>query len=149
MTRRKRGFAAEGGDMKRLIPALACALALTVGVVATTAGATTAGPTTIGPADAAAHIGQTVTVEGAVQAVHVARSGVTFLDMGGQYPNNAFAGVVFKDDAARLPDLAALNGEVVEITGPVRLYRGKPEIIVKSADQIKVKQGKEPPASQP
>jgi DNA/RNA endonuclease YhcR with UshA esterase domain len=128
--------------MKRLILALVCALAVS-------GAATAARAATIGPADAAAHVGQTVTVEGTVQAVHVARSGVTFLDMGGQYPNNAFAGVVFKDDAARLPDLAALGGQVVEITGPVRLYRGKPEIIVKSADQIRVKQGTAPPASQP
>jgi DNA/RNA endonuclease YhcR with UshA esterase domain len=128
--------------MKGLIRALACLLAMTMAGTAVRAA-------TIGPADAAAHVGETATVEGTVQAVHVARSGVTFLDMGGQYPDNAFAGVVFKDDAARLPDLAALGGQVVEITGPVRLYRGKPEIIVKSADQIRVKQGRAPPASQP
>jgi len=33
----------------------------------------------------------------------------------------------------------SLDGKIVDITGPVRLYKGRPEIILKSADQIKVK----------
>ena len=92
---------------------------------------------TIDPAQASAHIGQTVTIKGKVEGVHTARSGVTFLDMGGQYPNNEFTAVIFSADAARFPKVAALAGKTVEITGPIELYQGKPEIILKDAGQVK------------
>ncbi len=95
---------------------------------------------TIGPADARAHVGQTVTVEGTVDQVYTARrSGVTFLDMGGRYPNEAFMAVIFADDASAFPNVHAFEGKTVDITGPVRLYRGKPEIILRDAGQLKAK----------
>ena len=41
----------------------------------------------IAAADAKAHVGQTVTVEGVVSEVHTAASGrATFIDIGGRYP---------------------------------------------------------------
>ena len=91
------------------------------------------------PADAKAHVGQTVTIEGPVGNVSTARSGKTFIDIGGRYPDNAFAAVIFADDSAKFPDIKALDGKVVDITGAVSLYRGKPEIVLKSADQVKAK----------
>jgi len=94
---------------------------------------------TIQPADAKAHVGQTVTIEGAVDNVHTARSGNTFIDIGGRYPNNAFAAVIFSKDASKFPDVSALKGKTVDVTGAVRLYRGKPEIILDNADQLKAK----------
>ena len=95
---------------------------------------------TIKPADARAHVGQTVTVEGVVSEVHVASgSGMTFIDMGGRYPDNAFAGVIFRDDAGRFPNVAALNGKTVDITGAVKLFKGKAEIILKDTAQLKRK----------
>ena len=92
----------------------------------------------IRPADARAHVGQTVTVEGIVGDVHTAgRSGTTFIDMGGRYPDNALAAVIFSADASKFPNVAALSGKTVDITGAVRLYQGKPEIILNAADQLK------------
>jgi len=91
---------------------------------------------TIAPADASAHIGQTVTVEGTVSDVYTSRSGVTFIDIGGRYPNNTFSGVVFSGDAGKFPDVKSLNGKTIDITGPVRLYRGKPEIVLNAPEQI-------------
>ncbi len=94
---------------------------------------------TVTAADAGSHVGQSVTVEGIVSGVHTARSsGVTFIDMGGSYPNNLFSGVIFSSDAAKVGDVSALTGKTVDLTGTIQMYRGKPEIIVKSADQIKV-----------
>jgi hypothetical protein len=92
-------------------------------------------------ADAAAtHIGQTETVEGMVSDVHTARSGsATFIDMGGPYPVNTFTGVIFPDAAATVGDVSGLEGRTVDLTGTVRLYRGKPEIILQSARQIAVR----------
>ena len=44
--------------------------------------------TIIAAADAPKHVGETVTVEGTVSAVHTEpRSGVTFIDVGGRYPD--------------------------------------------------------------
>ena len=94
---------------------------------------------TISVTDVGSHIGQTATVEGVVSGVYIARSGVTFIDMGGSYPNNLFAGVIFKDDAARVEDVSGLTGKKVDITGAIKMYKGKPEIIVKAAEQIKVR----------
>jgi exonuclease VII large subunit len=94
---------------------------------------------TIAPADAKAHVGQTVTIEGPVGNVYTARSGMTFIDIGGRYPDNVFAAVIFADDTAKFPNVKALDGKVVDVTGAVSLYRGKPEIILKSADQVKAK----------
>ena len=92
---------------------------------------------TIVPETASSHLGETATVKGAVADVHTARSGVTFIDIGGRYPHNAFTAVIFSEDAGKFPDVGALSGRVVEITGLVRLYKGKPEIILRSASQLK------------
>jgi DNA/RNA endonuclease YhcR with UshA esterase domain len=94
---------------------------------------------TLGLAEVKTHVGQQVTVEAAVSDVHTVRSGMTFIDMGGRYPDNAFVAVIFADDAAKFPNVSALEGKTVDISGPVQLYRGKPEIILKSADQLKAK----------
>jgi DNA/RNA endonuclease YhcR with UshA esterase domain len=95
---------------------------------------------TIGPAEARVHVSQIVTVEGTVDEVHsAARSGVTFLDLGGRYPNQVFTGVIFKGDAGKFPKVHALEGKTVDITGPVRLYKGRPEIILRYAGQLKAK----------
>lgn len=85
------------------------------------------------------HVGQSVTVEGVVSRVYAARSGVTFLDMGGDYPNNPFTGVIFSEDAPSVGNVSGLTGKTVDVTGKVRRYRGKPEIVLRSADQIEVR----------
>jgi DNA/RNA endonuclease YhcR with UshA esterase domain len=95
---------------------------------------------TITPPEAKAHVGEIVTVEGIVSEVHHAASGkVTFIDMGGRYPNNAFAAVIFADDASKFPIVDSLEGKTVDISGSIRLYKGKPEIILNDPTQLKAK----------
>ena len=94
---------------------------------------------TISPADVKAHAGQTVTVEAAISDVHTGRSGVTFIEVGGRYPDNDFTAVIFAADAAKFPNASTLDGKTVVISGQVQLYQGRPEIILKSADQLKAK----------
>jgi DNA/RNA endonuclease YhcR with UshA esterase domain len=93
------------------------------------------------PATAASsHVGQSVTVEGLVSEVHVARSGKeTFIDMGGTYPNQTFTGVIFERSMAAVGDVSGLTGKTVDITGTIQMYQGKPEMIVTSRDQIRPK----------
>jgi DNA/RNA endonuclease YhcR with UshA esterase domain len=93
---------------------------------------------TVAPSAASSHVGLTVTVKGTVDDVHTAsRSGVTFIDLGGRYPNNAFTAVIFSQDAGKFPDVGSLRGRTVEITGRVRLYKRKPEIFLRAASQLK------------
>jgi micrococcal nuclease len=95
---------------------------------------------TITPPEAKDHVGQIVTVEGTVSEVHHAASGkVTFIDMGGRYPNNPFAGVIFSGDASQFPAVDSFTGKTVDITGRVKLYNGSPEIILNEPGQIKIK----------
>jgi DNA/RNA endonuclease YhcR with UshA esterase domain len=104
-----------------------------------TLAATPALAQTVAPNDAKAHVGQTVTIQGAVSDVYTARSGTTFVNLGGRYPDSAFTAVIFAGDSEKFPTVHALNGKTVDITGPISLYKGKPEIILKSADQLKAK----------
>jgi DNA/RNA endonuclease YhcR with UshA esterase domain len=94
----------------------------------------------IAPADTPQHVGQSVTVEGVVSEVNSTdRAGVTFVDMGGHYPDNAFTAVIFKADASKFPDISALAGKTIDVTGTIKLYKGKTEIFVTDAAQIKLK----------
>ena len=90
------------------------------------------------PRDIGAHVGETLTVTGTVSEVFTdRRSGATFIDMGGAYPFNSFAAVIFSDSASQFPNVASLGGRNVKIAGVVRLHQGKPEIILMAADQLK------------
>lgn len=95
---------------------------------------------TIPAGEARAHVGETATVAGPVGDVHTARSGkVTFIDIGGHYPANPFTAVIFAADMAKFPDLPQLVGKTVEVTGAIRLYEGRPEIVVTTRSQIEAK----------
>ena len=95
---------------------------------------------TIQPGDAAKYVGKSVTVEGPVSEVHHTASGkAIFVDMGGRYPNNIFSGVLFSDEASKFPEIDSLEGKVIDISGTVKLYQGRPEIILNDPGQIKTK----------
>jgi len=119
--------------MRTLITALCLTLSLTPAL------AQTALPPIITAADAKGHIGQTAVVEASVSAVRTSRSGVTFIDMDGLYPDNRFAAVIFVDDIGKFPGVKALEGKTVTISGPVQLYQGRPEIVLRSAAQLKAR----------
>ncbi len=59
--------------------------------------------------------------------------------MGGEYPDNAFTAVIFKSDSSKFHDVESWEGKVVEVTGKVKEYQGKPEIEVGEGEQVKVK----------
>jgi nuclease S1 len=95
---------------------------------------------TIQASDVRAHVGQNVTVEGTVSNVHTsARSGTVFIDIGGRYPRNPFTAVIFKSAAGKFTTLASLQGKTVDVTGKVRLYRGRAEIILDTPSQLQAR----------
>jgi len=94
----------------------------------------------IAAADAKTHVGQTVTVEAAVSEIHRTRSGRQILiNLNGRYPNNALTAVIFQNDFAKFANVESFNGKAVQVTGAIKLYRGKPEIVLSDPSQIKLK----------
>lgn len=87
--------------------------------------------------DAAKHVGETATVVGEVSGVHTAKS-VTFINMGDRYPNQLFTAIIFGSDSAAIGDVSNLEGRTIGVTGVIKLYKGKPEIALKSKGQITI-----------
>lgn len=85
---------------------------------------------------AASFVGKTATVEGTVASVHLARSGITFLNFSGAYPNQTFTAVIFQAASSRFPNAQQWEGKRVRVTGKVQLYRGKPEIVLSDSSQL-------------
>lgn len=62
------------------------------------------------------------------------------VNFGGTYPDQAFSVVIFPDVLATVPDslVKQLTGHAVRAAGVVKMYKGKPEIVVRSAADITV-----------
>ncbi|MDE2135100.1 MAG: hypothetical protein KGM97_08330 [Alphaproteobacteria bacterium] len=106
-------------------------VALTVALVAAFSGTTY-------PVKINGHVGENATVEGVVSEVHVAASsGTTFIDMGGRYPANTFVAVIWPEDVDKFPNVGALYGQKVKVSGLLELYHGTQEIILRNAEQLK------------
>lgn len=86
---------------------------------------------------AAQYVGQAVTVEGTVVKVTFSRrSNTTFLNFGQPYPDQVFTAVVFRSAASQFPNPQQWEGKRVRVTGRVRLYQGKPEIVLERPSQL-------------
>lgn len=92
---------------------------------------------TISAQEAGRHIGETVTVEG-VAHVHAASS-ASFLDIGGEYPNEPFQAVIFPNRVPAFGDFNRYDGRTVNVTGQIRDYKGKPEVILSDPGQLHMK----------
>jgi DNA/RNA endonuclease YhcR with UshA esterase domain len=64
----------------------------------------------------------------------------TFLNFGKPFPYQNFTVVIFNEDLKKFDDDPSkiFLGKKICITGKVRIYKGKPEIVVKQARQIAV-----------
>jgi DNA/RNA endonuclease YhcR with UshA esterase domain len=95
---------------------------------------------TVSPGDAVSHIGETATVCGVVASAKFAansHSQPTFLDLERPYPNAVFTAVIFRDERPKFgtPE-KSLEGARVCVTGVIRLYRGRPEMILNDPSQL-------------
>jgi DNA/RNA endonuclease YhcR with UshA esterase domain len=57
-------------------------------------------------------------------------SGTTFVDLEDSGRSAPFTGVIFKDEAPTIPNITSYNGKMVDISGTIKEYKGKPEIII-------------------
>jgi DNA/RNA endonuclease YhcR with UshA esterase domain len=84
-----------------------------------------------------AYVGKEVTVKGTVSEITVTKSGLTYLNIDGKFPDNKFTALVFKRDAEPFGDLKVWEKKKIEITGKIEDYKGKPQIVLTKPDQIK------------
>jgi hypothetical protein len=88
--------------------------------------------------DAGPHAGEAGCVSGRVLKVFTSRGGNTFLDFCEDYRDCPFTSVVFSSDKHKFGDLQSLAGRQIEIRGPITVYQGRPEIIIRDPEQIRV-----------
>src|SRR6266478_7846681 len=90
-------------------------------------------PIVIKDSEAIQYVGKEAEVRGRVVSVTTSPLGTTFINFGGEYPNQTFAGYIAAGSKIA-PDrqIATLQGKIISITGTIELYRGKPEIKVMS-----------------
>ena len=95
------------------------------------------------PVEAILHVGEEVTVCGKVYGVKFIGkgNGPTFINVGAPYPESPFTAVIFAADRKKFsyrPE-QALDGKTICVTGTVKKYKGKAEIIVNTETQISVR----------
>jgi len=88
--------------------------------------------------DAAPLAGKTGCVSGRVLKVFTSRGGNTFLDFCEDFHDCPFSSVIFSTDKQKFGDLQSLTGRQIEIRGSITVYQGRPEMIIRDAEQIHV-----------
>ncbi|HXX71782.1 MAG TPA: hypothetical protein VEI55_05770 [Candidatus Acidoferrum sp.] len=87
--------------------------------------------------EAGQHVGETKCVTGKVLRVKSGVKGVRFLDFCEDQMACPFIVVVFPHDLKDVGDMRRLEGRMIEINGPVKLYDGRAEIILSRVSQIR------------
>jgi hypothetical protein len=86
--------------------------------------------------EASQHVGETKCIAGKVLKVKVGSKGVHFLDFCEEQAACPFTVVVFPSGLKDVGDVRRLAGRTIEIHGAVKLYDGRPEIILNRISQI-------------
>jgi len=100
--------------------------------------------TSVPAADAGKHVGETITVCDKVfggRFLENANGQPTLINMGDAYPNNPFTFVIFGENRKKfsyVPEEFLLNKQVC-VTGEIKTYKDKPQIIVADSTQLKIK----------
>lgn len=86
--------------------------------------------------EASQHVGETKCVAGKVIRVKAGAKGVHFLDFCEDQIACPFSVVIFSHDLKDVGDVRRLAGRTIEVSGAVKLYDGRPEIILRRIGQI-------------
>jgi len=86
--------------------------------------------------EASQHVGETKCITGKVTHVKVGPKGVHFIGFCEDHAACPFSVVVFASDLKDVGDVRRLEGRVIEIHGPVKLYEGRAEIILNRVGQL-------------
>ncbi len=96
----------------------------------------------ISPEDAINHISQQATVCGNVASTHFAsrsKGQPTFINLNRPYPNQIFTILIWGSDRNNFPNAPEdyYRNKRICVSGQIQQYKGTPEIIVRSANQIR------------
>ena len=97
---------------------------------------------TIPASKALENVGKNVTVCSDVKSTYFnSKSNMTYLNLGAAYPNQELTVVIFADDLKKFSEAPAtlFANKNVCVTGTVKLYKEKPEIILTDPKDIEVK----------
>ena len=92
------------------------------------------------------HIGDSVTVAGVIYDVKVfedddKKPTLTLINLGAQYPHQILTIAVypelFKNTTVVFPD-QRFKGSIANVSGIIELYKGKPQIVIHSAEQLRI-----------
>jgi DNA/RNA endonuclease YhcR with UshA esterase domain len=94
-------------------------------------------PVKISAADADKHYDEEIIVTGKIAQVTVHPT-IVFLNFDKPYPDSPFTAVIQSEYTNEFGDVSLLNGKSVEVHGQVKKYHEKPEIALKSTNQLRV-----------
>ncbi len=86
--------------------------------------------------EARQHVGENKCITGKVTHVKAGSHGVHFIDFCEDQLSCPFSVIVFGSDLKDVGDVRRLAGRVIEIHGPVKMYNGRAEIILKRVSQL-------------
>jgi len=98
--------------------------------------------------EAAQHVGKTTCVHGKILRISATPGGTHLLRFCEEGRQCGFSAVVFAKDLRLVGDVRSLQGKEVDIHGQIRLYQGRPEIIVRDYHQLWGEAAKLPPISE-
>ncbi|MBS1568809.1 MAG: hypothetical protein JST45_05140 [Bacteroidetes bacterium] len=91
----------------------------------------------------ARQVGESVVFCGTPSEVHASNrpDGPVHVNFGGTWPDVSFTVIIFPDVAGDVPALVKrLEGKSVQVTGLVKDYKGKPEIVLKKLNDLVVQE---------
>ena len=94
----------------------------------------------ITPAQAKDYVGKQATVCGVVASANFAarsKRQPTFLNLDEPYPRHIFTAVIWIEDRPKFGKPETLKGRRVCVSGLVEDYRGKPQIVLQEAEQLR------------
>lgn len=84
--------------------------------------------------DAKDYIGKTLQVKGVVSGVFTSQKGNTFINFDEKSPNQTFTAAIFSDAAVDYSKIK--EGCILTVYGEIKEYKGKPEIVITTNEQI-------------
>jgi len=84
------------------------------------------------------YVGEYACVSGKIDHVYTSKKGTIFLNFCPDYKACPFNAVIFGSDAYKFPNPKQYEGQTLEITGLIKSYQGRPEIVLNDLGQIKI-----------
>lgn len=82
------------------------------------------------------HIGEYAGIRGRVVQVYTSRKGTIFFDYSSNYRNCPFSAVIFASSVKNFENMSQYENQEITVTGQIKSYQGKAEIILNSPNQI-------------